>query len=120
MTYSIAEVAKKCGITVHTIRYYDKEGLLPFVQRDISGARRFTDEDFEWLSLISCLKNTGMQIKDIKTFIDWYREGDATIPKRYEFFLNHKKEVEKQIDTLKAYMDKIDYKIDFYKKALNG
>lgn len=66
MRYSIGQVAKKLGLTAHTLRYYDKEGLLPFVRKGSSGARVFEDEDVDWLIIIECLKGTGMQLKDIK------------------------------------------------------
>ena len=63
MRYSIGQVAKKLGLTAHTLRYYDKEGLLPFVRKGSSGARVFEDEDVDWLIIIECLKGTGMQLK---------------------------------------------------------
>lgn len=70
MRYSIGQVAKKLGLTAHTLRYYDKEGLLPFVRKGSSGARVFEDEDVDWLIIIECLKGTGMQLKDIKKYLD--------------------------------------------------
>lgn len=75
-------MAKKMGVAPSTLRYYDKEGLLPFVERSGGGIRMFKDEDIEWLSIIECLKKTGMSIKEIKRFIDWCIEGDSTIDKR--------------------------------------
>ena len=82
MFYTIGEMAKKMGVAPSTLRYYDKEGLLPFVERSGGGIRMFKDEDIEWLSIIECLKKTGMPIKEIKQFIDWCIEGDSTIDKR--------------------------------------
>ncbi len=76
MFYNISEVAKKMNVTSSTLRYYDKEGLLPFVDRTEGGIRKFKEDDFEWLSIIECLKNTGMSIKDIKAFIDWCMDGE--------------------------------------------
>ena len=70
MRYSIGQVAKKLGLTAHTLRYYDKEGLLPFVRKGSSGARVFEDEDVDWLIIIECLKGTGMQLKDIKKYME--------------------------------------------------
>ena len=64
MRYSIGQVAQKMGLTAHTLRYYDKEGLLPFVKKNSSGLRMFSDEDIDWLVVIECLKGTGMQLKD--------------------------------------------------------
>ena len=84
MFYTIGEMAKKMGVAPSTLRYYDKEGLLPFVERSGGGIRMFKGEDIEWLSIIECLKKTGMPIKEIKQFIDWCIEGDSTIDKRLE------------------------------------
>ena len=83
MRYSIGQVAKKLGLTAHTLRYYDKEGLLPFVRKGSSGARVFEDEDVDWLIIIECLKGTGMQLKDIKKYMDLCQQGDATVGERH-------------------------------------
>ncbi len=80
--YSIGQVAQMYGLAPSALRYYDKEGLLPFVERTEGGARLFKEEDLEWLTIIECLKNTGMPIKMIKQFIDWCLEGDPTIERR--------------------------------------
>ena len=82
MFYTVGEMAKKLNVAPSTLRYYDKEGLLPFVERSGGGIRMFKDSDFEWLSIIECLKKTGMPIKEIKHFIDWCIEGDSTIDQR--------------------------------------
>ena len=120
MTYSIGDIARKIGLTPSTLRYYDKEGLLPFVDRTETGIRRFKDSDMEWFSIIECLKNTGMSIKEIKTFIDWCMEGDASLDKRYQMFLERKKETEKQIKLLQNSLDIINYKCWYYKTALDA
>lgn len=120
MTYTIGDIAQKIGLTPSTLRYYDKEGLLPFVDRTESGIRRFKDSDMEWFSIIECLKNTGMSIKEIKTFIDWCMEGDVSLDKRYEMFLERKKETEKQIILLQKSLDIINYKCWYYKTALEA
>ncbi|HEX2985679.1 MAG TPA: MerR family transcriptional regulator [Caproiciproducens sp.] len=117
MRYTIAQAAAKTGLTTHTLRYYEKEGLLPFVERNASGIRSFKDSDFEWLGIICCLKNTGMQIKDIKEFIGWCMEGDSTLEKRRQMFVCHKAAVEKQIEALQNYLKNIDYKIWYYTTA---
>lgn len=90
-------MAKKMGVTPSILRYYDKEGLLPFVERSGGGIRMFKDEDIEWLSIIECLKKTGMPIKEIKRFIDWCIEGDSTINKRLELIDRQRERVHEQI-----------------------
>ena len=118
MRYSIGQVAKKMGLTAHTLRYYDKEGLLPFVKKNSSGLRMFSDEDIDWLVVIECLKGTGMQLKDIKQYIDWCQEGDATIGRRLEMFKRQKAKLEEQLRQLQQYMEKINYKINLYTEAV--
>ena len=85
MLYTVSEMAKRLGVAPSTLRYYDKEGLLPFIERSDGGIRMFKDTDFEWLSIIECLKKTGMPIKEIKVFIDWCIEGDTTTAQRNSF-----------------------------------
>lgn len=117
MTYTIGEVAERCGVTAHTLRYYDKEGLLPYVDRSANGIRRFKEQDFEWLTLITCLKESGVPIKKIKEFVDWSMEGDLTIDNRLEFLKSHKKDVEQKMIELQKNMDLINYKIWYYETA---
>jgi len=78
----------------------------------------FKESDFEWLRLIECLKSTGMPIRDIKQFIDWYMEGDTTLPQRRDMFYERRRAVEAQIETLQATLDMIDYKCWYYDTAV--
>ena len=119
-TYSIGEVAKELDLTVYTLRYYDKEGLMPFVDRTPSGIRVFKESDIEALKIIECLKSTGMPIKEIKAFIDWCSEGDSTLKQRYEMFMERKASVEAQMEKLKKTMELIDHKCWYYKTAIDA
>ncbi len=118
MYYSIGQVAAKTGLTVHTLRYYEKEELLPFVRKSSSGLRMFSDNDLAWLSIIECLKETGMPLKGIKQYIDWFREGDATLPQRLEMFKQQQVKVLAQIEQFQKYLQKIDYKVRLYEEAV--
>lgn len=117
MTYSIAEVAKIFGVTTHTLRYYDKEGLMPYVERSPAGIRQFKESDFRWLKLINCLKESGVPVKKIKNFVDWCMQGDVTIEQRLHFMEEHKKYVEKQMEELENHLKVINHKIWYYKTA---
>jgi DNA-binding transcriptional MerR regulator len=117
---TISEAAKMIGISAFTLRYYDKEGLLPFVERAASGKRLFKDTDLEWLTLIECLKTTGMPLKDIKQFVGWVEEGDASLGKRHTMFLERKAAVERQIAALQEALKKITYKCWYYETALKA
>ncbi len=118
MYYSIGQVAAKTGLTVHTLRYYEKEGLLPFVHKSSSGLRMFSDNDLGWLSIIECLKETGMPLKGIKQYIDWFREGDSTLPQRLEMFKQQQLKILTQIEQFQKYLQKIDYKVSLYEEAV--
>lgn len=120
MAYLISEVAKMMNLTVHTLRYYDKEGLLPFVERTPSGTRLFKESDLGALKIIECLKSTGMPIKDIKNFIDWCSEGDFTLQQRYDMFMERKAVVAAQMEELKNTMEVIEHKCWYYKTALDA
>jgi len=108
MLYTVGEISKRVNIAPSTLRYYDKEGLLPFVERSKSGIRMFKDSDLEWLSIIECLKKTGMPIKEIKKFVDWCIEGDSTIEQRLELIDRRKEAVLKQIEQLKQTLDTLN------------
>jgi len=112
--FTIQEVADKFGLSAHTLRYYDKEGLLPFIGRDKSGNRSFTELDLDWVALISCLKNTGMPIKEIKRYSDWSTKGSVTAGERKAMLSAHRDEVLRQIEELKINLALIDKKIGFY------
>lgn len=114
MEYSIKQVSEKMKLTIPTIRYYEKEGLLPPVNRKDSGTRIFRDNDLEWLGLICCLRNTGMPVKNIKQFVKWCLEGDSTIDNRIEILLEHKESVNEQIKVLQHYQEAINWKINHY------
>jgi DNA-binding transcriptional MerR regulator len=115
MSYSIGHVSEMLNISISTLRYYDKEGLLPLVNRTPGNIRVFDDTDVECLKMIECLKTTGMSLKDIKQFFEWCEEGDSTIDQRYELFFHQKEKTEKQISLLQNALDRINYKCEFYK-----
>ena len=120
MKYSIGDVAKKFDLSASTLRYYDKEGLFPNLERSESGIRSFSDIDLGSLQIIECLKNTGMPIKDIKVFIDWCGQGDSTLSERYELFIGRKKIIDEQIESLQKTLEVIDYKCWYYQTALEA
>ncbi len=117
MEYTIKEVASKTNLSTYTIRYYEKEGLLPTVSRDKAGNRVFSDDDLEWISIICCLKNTGMPIKDIKTYIDLKKQGDSTLEVRRTIVTDHKKAVENKISQLMKELKKVNEKVKYYDTA---
>ena len=117
MIYTVGEMTKSLGIPSSTLRYYDKEGLLPFVERSSSGIRVFHEKDYEWLQIINCLKKTGMSIKDIRKYIILAIEGDRTIDERLELFKNQRKALEAQIAELQRAMNVLNFKCWYYETA---
>ncbi|MDO7977768.1 MerR family transcriptional regulator [Oceanotoga teriensis] len=117
MIYTVGEIAKQMGVSASTLRYYDKEGLLPFVERSKGGIRMFKDEDLPWLNIIECLKKTGMSIKDIKVFIDYSMEGDSKIDERLDIISSQRNIVENKIKEFQNMLDMLNYKTWFYETS---
>ena len=117
MIYTIGEMARKLGISASTLRYYDKEGLLPFLEHSKGRIRVFTDKDYEWLHIIECLKKTGMQLKDIRTFLHMAMQGDDTIDDRLQLFLKQRELVKQQMEQLQQTLDVINFKCWYYETA---
>ena len=120
MVYTVGEIAKKIGVAPSTLRYYDKEGLLPFVERSNGGIRMFRDSDVEWLYLIECLKKTGMPVKEIKRFIDLYCEGDKTIESRLSLIDKQLSAVKAQMKELAETLEMLEYKHWYYTVAADA
>ncbi len=117
MFYTVGEVAKQLNVAASTLRFYDKEGLLPFIERSGSGIRMFKDEDLSWLKTIECLKKTGMPIKDIKHFIDCCIEGDSKIEERLAIIQLQRDSVIKQMQEMQEMLDMLHYKCWYYETA---
>ena len=118
--YSIQEVSQKTGLTAHTLRYYEKEGLIIGVDRSQGGFRQYTDEDLERLGLIRCLKNTGMSIKEISRFVQLTREGDHTLEERVALLRSHRDQVIKKMEEMQQYLDKVNWKLNFFSEKLKA
>lgn len=119
MFYSIGEVAKMFNLPSSTIRYYDSEGLFPNLKRE-SGIRKFSDNDLEGLRVIECLKKSGLEIKDIKLFMQWVSEGKKTYPKRQELINKQKERIEEEIRNLNKALDMLKYKSWYYQELVDG
>ena len=89
-------------VPASTLRYYDKEGLLPFVERSPGGMRMFQEKDFEWLQVIGCLKKAGMPLRDIRVYIELAMQGDDTIGERLALFEHQREVLREQMEQLDA------------------
>lgn len=114
MTYTISKVAQRVGLSTYTLRYYEKEGLLPQIKKNEHGIRIYEEEDIAWIELIKCLKETGMSISNIHYIVELSLKGEQTIPERKEILQAHKKQLQQQMEVLQKNMVKIDKKIEWY------
>ncbi|MFT4105576.1 MAG: MerR family transcriptional regulator [Lacrimispora sp.] len=120
MRYTITQAAERCNVKPHTLRFYEKEGLLPFVERTPGGIRSFKESDLAWLEIVNCLKETGLPIKEIKEFIDLFMQGDATLKQRQALIKRHRDDVKKQIKALRNNLKIIEDKVLYYEEAVNA
>jgi DNA-binding transcriptional MerR regulator len=111
---TIAEVAEKTGLTAHTLRYYERAGLLPPPSRGWNGHRRYSENDLNVLHVVTRLRATGMSIADIRRYATMAREGPATVPARRRMLEEHRMEVVAKIAELQEDLALIDYKISVY------
>ncbi len=118
MTYTIGEISKMTGIAVHTLRFYDKEGLFNDIERTSGGIRKFSDEELTTINWINCLKSTGMNLKDIKRYLDMVKHGDSTLKERLEVFKQREQAVKAQIDELNRTMAMIQHKKWWYETSI--
>lgn len=116
MEYSMNQTAKRTHLPPSTIRYYDKKGLIPQLKRSDSGIRKFSDSDICWIELICCLRNSGMSIEKIKTFMNLCLNGSSACEERKEMLINHREDLLNHIKLLQCSLKTIEYKIEHYKE----
>ena len=115
--YSIGQVAEMFGLPISTLRYYDKQGLFPNMER-VSGIRKFSEAEIEALRVIECLKKAGMEIKDIRQFMDWCVEGPATYPQRKAMFEAQRVHMEAELEHMNQTLDMLKFKCWYYEQAI--
>ena len=115
--YTIGQVSKMFGLPVSTLRYYDKEGLFPDMERS-NGIRHFSQRELEALRVIECLKKSGMEIKDIRQFMEWCAQGSSTYPQRRAMFIRQKESVEAEIARMNRVLDMLSFKCWYYEQAI--
>lgn len=115
--YTIGEISEMTGLPISTLRYYDKQGLFPFLGRQ-SGIRQFSDTELEALRVIECLKLSGLELKDIKRFMAWCAEGPSTYKDRLELMEEQREAAEAELERMSQVLDMIRFKCWYYTKAL--
>jgi DNA-binding transcriptional MerR regulator len=114
-TMSVAEVAERSGFSIDTLRYYERIGLLDRIGRSASGHRRFEAEHLEWLSILRCLRDTGMPIAEMRAYAESVRAGDDTLAERLSLLVAHERRVEQHITELRDQQQHLRAKIAWYR-----
>lgn len=119
MNYSIKEVAEKFNISSYTLRYYEREGLIPSVQRNDNGRRVYTDTDLGWLQLVCCMRTTGMSISYIKNYVNLCTKGIDTLPERRNIMIEQKEIIKEEIRKYTELLELVDMKLDYYDEKIS-
>jgi DNA-binding transcriptional MerR regulator len=119
-TFSPGEVAEQSGFSLDTLRYYERIGLLDRVERTSNGHRRFGKGDLDWLSVLRCLRETGMPIAEMRRYAESARAGDETLTERLKLLVEHEARVEQHIADLRAQQEHLRGKIDWYRSQLTA
>lgn len=119
MSYSIKEVSQKLNISAYALRYYEREGLLPFVKRDDNGRRIYTNDDLGWVQLVNCMRTMGMSIAYIKNYVKLCVEGDETKAERRNIIQDQKDLIQKEIKKYTELLELVNLKLDYYDEKIS-
>ena len=117
---TISEVSKKYNLTAGTIRYYEKEGLIPKVPRDKNGIRDFDEGSCGWIEFIKCMRSAGLEIETLKRYVSLFRQGTATVKERKILLIEQREKLLKKQENIKATLDRLNYKIEKYEEIEKG
>ena len=118
--YSMKQTCEKTGLTYDTLKFYCNEGLVPNVKRDKNNYRIFSDKDIAWINGLSCLKNCGMSIAEMKEYLNLCLKGESSIPDRKIILNNKLKELEHKKEEIDDSINYINWKCNFYDDILSG
>ncbi|MEW9078192.1 MerR family transcriptional regulator [Terrisporobacter glycolicus] len=115
---TITEVSKKYGLSADTLRYYERVGLIPTVNRNKSGVRDYTQEDCNWVEFIKCMRGAGLPIEVLIDYVTMFQQGDSTVDERKALLIDQRKALSEKIEEMNKTLERLDYKIDLYEKGL--
>lgn len=118
--YTVKQAANILGVSVHTVRFYDDQGLIPGTKRNSANQRVFNNIQLEWLFISIILRNAGLSIAEVRHYIDLYQQGDKTLKERYEIMRERRNQTLQEMADLKQRLAVLDRKIEHYSKLLNG
>ena len=115
---TIAEVSKKVNLSADTLRYYERIGLIPEVNRTESGIRDYTEKDLGNLEFVICFRNAGVSIETLIEYMKLYKKGDSTIEARKQLLISQREVMQKRLDEIQRTFETLNFKIDNYEKIL--
>ncbi len=114
---TIAQVSKKYGITADTLRYYERVGLIPRVNRNTSGIRYYTNDDCNWVEFIKCMRSAGLPIEVLREYVELFRQGDSTVEARMQLLIDQRRQLAARMEEMRATLARLDYKIEMYGRS---
>lgn len=114
----ISEVSEKFDIPQDTLRYYERIGLIPHVNRNKSGIRDFTEKDCNWVEFIKCMRNAGLPIEVLIEYVSLFQQGDETIEARKKLLIEQREQLEKKMEDMQKTLDRLDNKIARYEVGI--
>lgn len=118
MMRSIQRASAESGVSRDTLRYYEKVGILPGINRSKSGHRQFSDQDMGWIRLVQCLRATGMPIEDLHTYAELMQQGDSTARQRLQLLETHRRRIKAEMSELATALELVEHKIEVYDQVL--
>jgi DNA-binding transcriptional MerR regulator len=115
---TIAEVSRKYDLSQDTLRYYERIGLIPTVNRNKSGVRDYNEEDCRWIEFIKCMRNAGLPIEVLIEYVGLFQNGDETIEARKELLTEQRRILSEKMEEMKKTLERLDYKIEIYEKSM--
>ncbi len=115
---NISDVSKKFNIPIDTLRYYEKEGLIPPVHRTESGIRDYTEQDCGWVEFIKCMRSAGLSIETLREYITLYGKGNRTLQKRKNLLIAERDKLKTRLDEMQKTLERLNYKINVYEERI--
>lgn len=115
---TIAEASKLYGLTPDTLRYYERVGLLPAVQRTSGGIRDYSESDCRWIAYIKCMRSAGVSVETLTEYVRLFRQGSETIPARKKLLMEQREQIVERIAELNEVLAKLDWKLDGYEERM--
>jgi DNA-binding transcriptional MerR regulator len=119
-TLTIQQAAERTGLTVHTLRYYERAGLVPSVERAASGHRRYSDENLAWIEFVKCLRSTGMPICEVQRYVRLEKDDDEGAAERLAIMEAHRNRLRSRIEELSGFLERIEGKVERYRRQLGS